>query len=448
MRYFGKSVNNVVIPEYSHDLVMRSIRDAQDVFESNQAAEKNTSLDFYYNRNLDKHIEQWFPGDTLKQIPAFPMRMVPRFARARMLLYKQPPKRFIDSEESDDYKGYTHHLNSKTREFAEVSWLLGSSALRSKWNEKHQWLDYDIIPIYKKYFIQGESDCFAISYEIDKDISLRRQFVFWSEARDGKDGMHFIFDQSGNIKHVNEDLINPYGIMPFSFISNTSDASDVVRAAVQIGIAMTEIALGVRFSLGQPVINGVQESVDIKSGLDKVLFLPEGSSFNYVSPGGSLRDMIESVKAMANQVAENNHLRIRWGESGGNVPSGEALKIMEIENLESRESDIPLWREWESSRYEVDRTIIETHTGKSLPENYSVDFGEVSFPLSPSEERAWLDWKLDKGIITKKDLMLHFNPDMNEEELAMKMGEVEEEKLAEVPSAPPEAPSLVEILQS
>ena len=428
MIHFGQSVNKVVIPEFSRDLVMRSVREAQDIFESKTVAQKNTALDFYYNRNLDTHIEQWFPGDTLKQVPPFPMRMVPRFARARMLLYKQAPLRLLNGEENNDYKELAHHLNSKTREFAEVAWLLGECSLRSKWNEKHQRLDYDIVPVYKKYFIQGESELFAMSYEIEKDSKGQRQFVFWSEARDGEDGMHFIYSQGGKIKPLSEDMVNPYGLLPFSFMNNSSDASDVIRAAVQIGIAMTEIALGVRFSLGQPVIQGVHESVDIKSGLDKVLFLPEGASFSYVSPGGSLNDMIESVKAMANQVAENNHLRIRWGESGGNVPSGEALKILEIENIESRESDIPLWREWELQRYNVDSAIIQAHTGKSLPENYSVDFGEVSFPLSPQEERAWLDWKMDKGIMTKKELLLYFNPDMNEEELDKKMGEVQEEK--------------------
>ena len=71
--------------------------------------------------------------------------------------------------------------------------------------------------------------------------------------------------------------------------------------------------------------------------------------------------MIESVKAMANQTAENNQLRIRWGESGGNTPSGEALRILEIENLEARKSDESLFREWEHSRYEIDRRILEVH---------------------------------------------------------------------------------------
>jgi len=150
-------------------------------------------------------------------------------------------------------------------------------------------------------------------------------------------------------------------------------------------------------------------------------------------------------------VAENNHLRIRWGESGGNVPSGEALRILEIENIESRESDIPIWREWEQSRYEIDRTVLAVHIGKMLPENLSLDFGEVKFPLSPSEERAWLDWKMDKGIMTKKELLLYFNPDMSDDELKMKMGELEEEKKAEAPAEAPvqqTATPLLDILQA
>ena len=135
---------------------------------------------------------------------------------------------------------------------------------------------------------------------------------------------------------------------------------------------------------------------------------------------------------MANQTAENNQLRIRWGESGGNAPSGEALRIMEIENLEARKSDEPIFREWEHSRYEIDRTILDTHNALSLSEDYTVDFGEVSYPMSPQEERAWLDWKINNGIMSQKDLLLYFNPDMSDPELEEKLGEIQEEQ------APPE----------
>ena len=138
------------------------------------------------------------------------------------------------------------------------------------------------------------------------------------------------------------------------------------------------------------------------------------------------------MNAFANQTAENNHLRIRWGESGGNSPSGEALRILEIENLESRESDINYFREWEGSRYRIDRKILEVHNVLNLPEDYSVDFGEVSYPMSIDQELKMLDWKLANGIMSQRDLLLYFNPDMSDEELAMKMGEVQEERTQQI----------------
>ena len=272
----------------------------------------------------------------------------------------------------------------------------------------------------------------------------RRQFVFWSETRDGVKGMHFKFDEYGSRSAVegNEDMINPYDINPISSVKYPSDAMDVVRTALQIGIAMTEIALSVRFRLGQPVFTGVDEGQSkIESGIDKAIILPEGGNFSYVSPGGSMNEMIDAVKAFANQTAENNHLRIRWGESGGNSPSGEALRILEIENMESRESDIPLFREWEQQRYQIDRTILEVHGVGNFSENYSIDFGEVIFPMSPQEERAWLDWKLAKGIMTKRELLLYFNPDMSDEELDAKIGEVREEIKQDKEATQPEQPT-------
>ena len=57
--------------------------------------------------------------------------------------------------------------------------------------------------------------------------------------------------------------------------------------------------------------------------------------------------------------------------------------------------------------------------------------------MSPQEERAWLDWKLEKGIMSKKDLLLYFNEDMSEEELEKKLNEVREETKQEAETTQP-----------
>jgi hypothetical protein len=435
MYSFGRTVNQVVIPELSEQIILQTIAKAEKEFKEQEKAERMTALDFYYNQNLDKHLEQWFSSESLQQIPTYPQKIVPRFSRARMMLYKDPPKRLINGEDNDDYRGVAFMLDSRTRQFSELSWLLGHCHMRTRFNERKQRLEYEILPFVKEYYLEGDSEPYGYSWEIDKGVGNDRMFVFWSEDRDGIPGMHFKFNQKGARIAIygNEDMINPYGINPISRVEYSSDSFDVIRSAVQIGIAMTEIALSVRSRLGQPVFTGIDEGQSvIKSGIDSAIILPDGATFQYVSPDGGLDEMIEAAKAFANSTAENNHLRIRWGESGGNSPSGEALRILEIENLESRESDIPLFREWEQQRYQVDRTILEVHGAGSFNENYSVDFGEVTFPMSPQEEREWLDWKLAKGLMTKKELLLYFNPDMSDEELEAKMSEVKEEKDQEV----------------
>ena len=434
MYSFGRTVNQVVIPELSEQIILKTVAKAEEAFKEKEKAERTTALDFYYNQNMDKHLEQWFSSDSLQQIPTYPQKIVPRFSRARMMLYKVPPKRLINGEENDDYREVAFMLNSRTKQFSELSWLLGHCHMWSRYSERHQRIEYEILPFVKEYYLDGDSEPYGYSWEIDKGEGNDRMFVFWSEDRDGITGMHFKFSSKGNRIAIagNEDMINPYKINPISRVEYSSDSFDVVRSAVQIGIAMTEIALSVRSRLGQPVFTGIDEGQSvIKSGIDSAIILPEGATFQYASPGGSLDEMIEAVKAFANQTAENNHLRIRWGESGGNSPSGEALRILEIENLESRESDIPLFREWEQQRYQIDRTILEVHGAGNFNENYSVDFGEVTFPMSPQEEREWLDWKLAKGLMTKRELLLHFNPDMSDEELEAKMNEVKEDKTAE-----------------
>ena len=431
------TVNDIVLPDLSEKVVLESVRAAQKGFEEKENAERDTALDFYYHRNVDQHIEQWFSPSTLEQVPVFPQKIVPRFSRARNMLYKNSPKRMINGEQADDYLAMTHHLDSVTREFNETAWLTGSMAFRSKFGRDR--VEYDIIPNYKRYYLDGESHPFGVSYEVGRDHRNNRIFVFWSEAREGVPGIHMKFDQAGRVIQVNEDNVNPYGVIPVTFVDYTTSASDVIRAAIQIGIANTEIALAERFAFGQPVATGIEEATKMKLGIDRVLLLPEGASFSFVGNPGSLTEMIEVSKSFANQTAINNHLRIKWDESG-NVPSGTALKIMEMENLESRVSDIPKWRDWEHERYQVDREIIRVHTGKDMGENYGVDFAEVEFPLDQSEEFARLEFMMEKGLMDRTDLIRFFNPDISDEDLEKLMNRVDENKQKEAQAQQPEQP--------
>ena len=58
------TVNDVVLPNHSEQIVLESIRRAQKGFEEKENAERETALDFYYHTNVDQHIEQWFSPST------------------------------------------------------------------------------------------------------------------------------------------------------------------------------------------------------------------------------------------------------------------------------------------------------------------------------------------------------------------------------------------------
>ena len=434
--------DKIMLPDLGKEAVLRSVKDAEYSALDNTIAEKNTSLDFYYNRNLDEHIQQYFSTESLSQIPPVLMSLVKRFAKSRLMLLKQPAERFINGEFNDYYNEKTHNLNTKVREFGELAWLLGSCHLKSMYNPKTQRIEYKIHPIVKEYVYDGE--VYGVSYEIHRDFNGDRQFAFWSKPLDGEQGMHFRFNVNGKMMPVgnNLEMVNPYNLIPLSKVEFNTSASDVTRCAVHASNAWTEVMIATRLMMGSPVITGLDTEIPpyLKFGVDRLIALPEGASMQYVSPSANLGQMIQSVKDLINQVGQNHSLTIRWGESSA-PPSGEALKILSVDNIETRESDIPVFRDFEHDRYEIDRELLSVHEGTNLSEKYSVDYPEVGFPMTWTEERNKLEFMMEHNLITREELIRKFNPDIDEAELALKMEELEPEQ-PEQPTNP-----LLEALQ-
>ena len=428
--------DKIMLPDLGKEVVLRSVKEAENNALDNIIAEKHTSLDFYYNKNIDTHINEYFKSPSLSQIPPVLMSLVKRFAKSRLMLLKQPAERFINGEFNDYYNEKAHNLDTKTREFGELAWLLGSCHLQSFYNHRLKRIDYKVHPIVKEYIYDGE--VYGISYEIHRDFNGNRQFVFWSKPMDGEQGMHFKFNVNGKMIPLrnNPEMINPYQFIPLSKVEFNTDAYDVTRCAIHASSSWTYAMLGARSMLGSPVITGLDTELppNIPFGIDRLMSLPEGSNMSYVSPNANLTQITQTIKDLINQVGQNHSLTIRWGESSS-PPSGEALKMLSVDNIETRESDIPLFRDWEHSRYQIDKELLNVHEGTNLSENYSVDYPEVGFPMTWTEERNKLEFMMEHNLITREELIRKFNPDIDEAELALKMKELEP-KQPEQPSNP------------
>ena len=66
----------------------------------------------------------------------------------------------------------------------------------------------------------------------------------------------------------------------------------------------------------------------------------------------------------------------------------------------------------------------------------------MTFPLSDLEQLQLLQTKKDMGIITQKELLKTLNPDIDDEELESKLGEIRQEQQEAEP--PQQQGSLVE----
>ena len=342
--------------------------------------------------------------------------------------------------------------------------------MRSRWNENKEQLQYDLVPFYLVYFVDGmQEEPKAIMYPIQRSGygKLKKElYAFWSVGMDGEQGYHFLIDSNGQIYSVNEDNLNPYrdsngeSILPFTFTRRQprvrdyfgGNASDIVQASLQLDLAMTELALAIRMGAtgGVKWISGldINPSEPIQVGIDKVLCLPSDTSFNMTAPSGGLKEIIDTTKFFIESVASNNHLNISFADVGNSAISGEALKILNIESIEQREASVEdTWRTFEEERFAVDRVVLEQDAGIKIAEDYYVDFPEMDFPISELDELQVIEKKKSMGILTQKEILLHYNPDMDEAELSAKLGEIAEEKSQDAQATQPEPQgSLVERL--
>ena len=56
MYSFGRTVNQVVIPELSEQIILKTVAKAESNFKEKEKARRLTALDFYYNQNMDSKM--------------------------------------------------------------------------------------------------------------------------------------------------------------------------------------------------------------------------------------------------------------------------------------------------------------------------------------------------------------------------------------------------------
>jgi hypothetical protein len=376
-------------------------------------------IDYYSGSETQKYIEGFFDADAFREIPVYSANFTKRFINKMSRIYNVGANRNV----GESYDKLTIKKDARMKHIEKMTRLVGTVATQVIYRDDLEYPCFDYRPIY--YFdVHMEDNPFvptAITYPILNSVddigdTSNLHYAYWDNS------IYALYDESGNIL---EEYEHGYGVIPFVFTHRENQidsffvegACDIVECNEQVNITMTELQLGLRFQMfGQPFVTGVYSDKGMKrAGSDSILDLPEGSTFGIAAPQGDIQSVIESVKFQVDLVAQNNHLYVQFAQDGGEVPSGIALKIKDLERFEDYQDDIELWRMYEHELYAVERQIA-AYNGVPLPKELKLDFIEPEYPKTVQDQILIENHALQNNLVTQPQLLQKYNKDLTIEE--------------------------------
>jgi hypothetical protein len=375
-------------------------------------------IDYYCGSNTSQYIDQYFDSDAFREIPCYEANFTKRFINKMSRIYTVGAAYNMNNQ----YDSLTRMKAARMKHIERMTRLIGSVATQVVFVDGEN-PHFDYRPIY--YFdVHLGNDPFrpeAIMYPIlgnvdDMSYVEKPRYAYFDNA------IYAEYDEKGNII---EEYEHGYGILPFMFTHRENQldsffvdgADDIVSCNEHVNITMTELQLGLRFQMfGQPYVTGLQADKRLeRAGSDTILDLPEGSVFDIVAPEADLQSVIETVKFQVDLVAQNNHLYVQFAQDGGEVPSGIALKIKDLERFEDYQDDLELWKMYEHDLYKVEKEIAE-YNGIRLPNSLKLDFNEPEYPKTMQDQISYNTYRLQNNLITQPKLMMEENDDLTLEE--------------------------------
>ena len=399
-------------------IIQESIKDLKLSHAQARRREIYKLIDYYSGTETQKYISRYFDADAFREIPLYSANFTKRFINKMSRIYNVGANRNVGSR----YDELTITKDARMKHIEKMTRLVGTVATQVIYRDGDM-PHFDYRPVYYFDVHMGDNPFVpqAITYPILHNVNevydtRKLEYAYWDA------NIYAHFDEDGNIMNEYE---HGYGVIPFVFTHRENQidsffvegANDIVECNEQVNITMTELQLGLRFQMfGQPYVTGVYSDKGMKrTGSDQILDLPEGSTFGIASPGGSIDSVIESVKFQVDLVAQNNHLYVQFAQDGGEVPSGIALKIKDLERFEDYQDDIELWRMYEHELYHVERAIAG-YNGINLPNELKLDFIEPEYPKTVQDQILLDNHALQNNLTTQPEMMVKQNKDLSIEE--------------------------------
>ena len=406
---------------YAQEIISESVSAHKQMIQKRRRDLVNRYLDYYDGDNTYKYIKNRFKAETFKEVPPSCFNITKRFIERLSRLYTG---RGAIRNVNDKYNNLTLMKNAKMAHIERMTRLIGTIAnrvvMKYDRNEK-PYFDYYPLYYFDAFFGDDPFNPIAIMHPLLNNVydisdTQNPKWAYWDDTN------YIIYDEDGNIEKQ-----TPHGldVLPSVFTHRNvqmddfivSGSYDIISCNENINILLTEANLGMRFQMfGQPVATGMYSDENVQRyGSDEMLILPEGSNFNIISPQGQVQDAIELCKHELDICAQNNHLYVQFAQDGGEVPSGVALKIKDLERYEDWQSDLPLWEGYEHQFFEMEKMIASIHN-INISGELKLDFTEPEYPKTAQDQILLDTFALEQNMTTQAKLMVKYNKDLTIEE--------------------------------
>tara|TARA_Y100001963_G_scaffold158334_1_gene257584 strand:- start:1181 stop:2515 length:1335 start_codon:yes stop_codon:yes gene_type:complete len=398
----------------------QAVRESISRFKENNLAKmfklRNKLVDYYQYQSTEQYINKYFGGSLQQEIPLYTTNITKKIINRISMVYKDNPVRMYNNEQNDDITDLMLRKNYKLKSMERIHNLVGTMLVHVLWNEAEEKIEYRPILEYEVTLNpDNPMEIMSVLYPVEKttDDIMQHQndkFIFWSKEH------HYMIDSQNKITQINEDNVNPYGILPFVTIQpntaideyfNIGEGADIALANQQIDISMTMLQHHIRSAGGQMFVSGRVDTDNIKLGLNKVVVIEDGS-LGTVNNSTDIGAIMEGIKHQIQHICSNHHIAFDFGIA--TQKSGVAIKLENLELLEAREDDVEKFRMVEKDIHKIEQKILEVEMNLALPDDFHVDFAEIDFP-DPDKEMAQWDWWMKHGIKDKIDYIMEHDPD-------------------------------------
>ena len=398
----------------------QAVRESISRFKENNLAKmfklRNKLVDYYQYQSTEQYINKYFGGSLQQEIPLYTTNITKKIINRISMVYKDNPIRMYNNEQNDDITDLMLRKNYKLKNMERIHNLVGTMLVHVLWNEAEEKLEYRPVLEYEVTLNpDNPMEIMSVLYPVEKttDDIMQHQndkFIFWSKEH------HYMIDSQNKITQINEDNVNPYGILPFVTIQpntaideyfNIGEGADIALANQQIDISMTMLQHHIRSAGGQMFVSGRVDTDNIKLGLNKVVVIEDGS-LGTVNNSTDIGAIMEGIKHQIQHICSNHHIAFDFGIA--TQKSGVSIRLENLELLEARQDDVEKFRMVEKDIHKIEQKILETEMNLALPDDFHVDFAEIEFP-DPDKEMAQWDWWIKNGIKDKIDYIMEKDPD-------------------------------------